>query len=74
MRVKRLSKIAVFFHIILIIIIYKLTIFVIGSDKKMVWVLVDLSSWQSKITEEMSTEYEDEEIDIGETVEVSTSL
>ena len=37
------------------------------------YIVVDLTTWQAKITEEKSTEYEDESVDVGETVEVKGS-
>jgi hypothetical protein len=35
--------------------------------------LVDLSSWHNKISEEMELKFDDEDIEVGETVEVSTT-
>jgi hypothetical protein len=35
--------------------------------------LVDLSSWHKKISEEMALEFDDEDIEVGETVEVSVT-
>jgi len=34
--------------------------------------IVDLSSWHKKISEEMELEFDDEDIEVGETIEVST--
>ena len=33
--------------------------------------IVDLSSWHKKISEEMELELDDEDIEVGETIEVS---
>jgi hypothetical protein len=33
--------------------------------------IVDLSSWHKKISEEMELEFDDEDIEVGETIEVS---